>query len=70
MSLITEVADGKEKLLKAVEVAQKLNISKAFAYKLMQTGEIRTVRMLGARRVRPKDLEEYIALNLQPPLDY
>lgn len=70
MSLKAEVTDGEEILLKAFEVAQKLNISKSFAYKLMQTGEIRIVQIKGARRVRPEDLEEYIISNTQPPLAY
>lgn len=58
------------KLLKASELASRLNISKALAYKLMQTSKIRTVKILGARRVRPEDLEEYILSNVQPPLDF
>ncbi len=56
----------KANLLKASEVAYMLNISKAFAYKLMRMGEIRTVQIKRARRVRPEDLEEYIASNLEP----
>ena len=60
----------KNNLLKASELASLLNISKALAYKLMQTGRIRTVKIMGARRVRPEDLEEYILSNVQPPLDF
>jgi len=58
-----------ETLLKASEVAKALNISRAFAYKLMRRGKIRTVVMEGARRVRPQDLKHYIESCLTPSLD-
>ena len=48
------------KLLKAVEVAQILNISRALAYQLMQKGVIPTVKFQGTRRVRPEDLALFI----------
>ena len=49
-----------EKLLKAVQVAEILNVSRAFAYQLMQKGVIPTVKILGARRVRREDLLRFI----------
>jgi excisionase family DNA binding protein len=55
-----------ENMLKATEVAKILNISKAMAYRLMQIGQIRTVRIGTARRVRPADLHNYINDNLTP----
>ena len=55
------------KQLKATEVANILNISRAMAYRLMQQGDIRTVRISGSRRVRAGDLEKYIEDNLYPP---
>ena len=55
-----------ERLLKGVEVAELLNVSKAFAYRLMQQGKIRTVAIEGARRVRPSDLRSFIESNLAP----
>jgi excisionase family DNA binding protein len=55
-----------ERLLTAVEVARVLNISRAFAYQLMKRGQIRTVFILGARRVRPEDLRLFIENSLQP----
>lgn len=55
-----------ERLLTAVEVAKVLNISRAFAYQLMQRGKIRTVCIEGARRVRPEDLRQFIKSSLQP----
>lgn len=53
-----------QKLMRASEVAQYLNISRAFAYKLMQTGQLRTVQIGQSVRVRPEDLEQYIQKNV------
>lgn len=47
-------------LLRATEVAQRLRISRSLAYKLMDSGEIPTVRFGGSVRVRESDLDEYI----------
>ena len=58
-----------ERLMKADEVAEILNISRAFAYKLMQQGKIRSVAIGGARRVRPEDLLDFIEDCLEPPLE-
>ena len=51
-------------LLKATEVADILNISLPMAYRLIQIGEIRAVRIGKGRRVRPQDLRQYIESNL------
>ena len=59
---------SQEKLLKAFDVAEILNVSRALAYRLMQRGKIRTVFIEGARRVRPEDLREYIEDSLSPPI--
>ncbi len=64
------IENSKIKLLKAADISERLNVSKAFAYKLMQTGEIRTVQILGARRVRPEDLEKFIQSRLIPSGNY
>jgi len=58
--------DPNSALLRATEVARILNISRAMAYQLMQRGEIRTVRIGAARRVRREDLYLYIQENLSP----
>jgi excisionase family DNA binding protein len=50
-------------LLKAKEVAEILQISSPMAYTQMQRGEIHTVRIGKARRVRPEDLIKYIESN-------
>ena len=49
-----------EKLLKANDVAEILNISRALSYRLLKNGDIPTVRIRGTVRVMPTDLEEYI----------
>jgi excisionase family DNA binding protein len=58
------------RLLKAGEVAACLNVSRSFAYHLIQTGELPTVRLGKACRVRPQDLTEYIERNLHRQVDY
>ena len=47
-------------LLKAIEVAKHLCISKSAAYHLMKTGEIQIVKFGKIVRVREEDLESYI----------
>ena len=57
--------DG-EQLLNATDVAHFLNISRAMAYRLMQHGKIRTVSIGTAKRVRTKDLRNFVENNLSP----
>ena len=66
MNEITNQSDIEMRLLRAVEVAQVLNVSRAFAYRLMQQGKIRTVVIAKTRRVRPIDLEDFIEKSLVP----
>jgi excisionase family DNA binding protein len=47
-------------LLNADQVAERLNISRALAYRLMKSGEIPTVRFIGSVRVRESDLLAFI----------
>jgi excisionase family DNA binding protein len=47
-------------LLKAVDVAKRLNISRSLAYQLMESGEIPTIRIRKLVRVYEPDLEQYI----------
>ncbi len=65
-TMLTQLVDTPkiEKLLKGNEVARLLNVSRSFAYLLMQTGTIPTVRLGRSIRVRPQDLVEYIEENL------
>lgn len=53
-----------DRLLKAVDISEILNISRAMAYRLIQIGTIRAVKIGTARRVRPEDLKTYIEDNL------
>jgi len=50
-------------LLTADDVARILNVSRSFAYKMMQDGSIPVVRLGRARRVRPEHLEAFIEAN-------
>lgn len=49
------------RLLRLDEVAVRLSISKSMAWKLVANGQIRSVRIGRAVRVRPADIEEYLA---------
>ncbi len=53
-------------LLTIQEVAEVLRVSRAMAYNLVQSGEIRSVHIRSSRRVRQRDLEEFIEFNLRP----
>jgi excisionase family DNA binding protein len=52
-------------LLKPKEVAEILNINRSFAYKLLRSGQIPTVKLGKSVRVRPQDLVDYIEKNTQ-----
>ena len=54
-------------LLKGSDIAKILGVSKSYAYLLMRRGEIRTVK-LGPKcvRVKPDDLESFLAENTAP----
>ena len=49
-----------QRLLKPIEVAETLSVSRAFAYQLMQQGKIRTVAIGGAPRVRATSLRRRV----------
>jgi excisionase family DNA binding protein len=51
---------NESQMLKAREVAKRLNISRSLAYQLMTIGEIPTVRFNRSVRVRASDLDEFI----------
>ena len=52
-----------QQLLKSDDVAEILHVSRSFAYLLMKRGDIPTVHVGNAVRVRPEDLERYINSN-------
>jgi excisionase family DNA binding protein len=49
------------RLLRLDDVADRLNVSRSMAWKLTAYGHLRTVRIGRAVRVRPADLEAYLA---------
>ena len=49
------------KLLKVPDVVQRLGVSRAKVYELMASGELRSVRVGGSRRVESDDLDRFIA---------
>ncbi len=49
------------RLLRIDDVAQRLSISRSMAWKLIAHGQLRSVRIGRAVRVRPQDLDEYVA---------
>ena len=49
------------RLLRIEEVADRLSVSRSMAWKLIAYGQVRSVRIGRAVRVRPADLEAYIA---------
>jgi excisionase family DNA binding protein len=51
-------------LLKGDDVAQILQVSRSFAYQLMRRGDLPTVRLGHAVRVRPADLDAFIAASI------
>ena len=51
-------------LLTGEEIAKILHVSRAYAYQLMRHRIIPTVKIGRSVRVRPADLEEFIARNL------
>ena len=52
-------------LLKAKDVAERLNISRSQAFVLMRDGSLPTIRFGRCVRVRPQDLEQFILRNIQ-----
>ena len=50
-------------LLKADDVAERLNISRSLAYRLMQHGEINTIKINSLVRVSEVDLNRFIQKN-------
>jgi excisionase family DNA binding protein len=57
------------RLLRLQEVAQYLNISISFSYRLAETGQLPCVRLGRSCRVRPEDLETYINKNIHSKED-
>ena len=52
-------------LMTGEEIAKILHVSRAYAYQLMRQKLIPTVKIGRSVRVRPEDLERFIAANLR-----
>lgn len=53
-----------DNLLRPADISKILGVSKSFIYQLIRTGEIVSLRMGKAVRVRPSDLDAYVYANL------
>jgi excisionase family DNA binding protein len=49
------------RLLRIEQIAERLSVSRSMAWKLIDSGVLRSVRIGRAVRVRPADLEDYLA---------
>ena len=57
-----ESVDGAAgRLLRIEDVAERLAVSRSMAWKLVALGQVRSIRIGRAVRVRPRDLEAYLA---------
>ncbi len=50
--------------LKAIEIAEMLNVSKAHIYNLIASGDLPSVQVGQSKRVRREDLEIFVERNL------
>jgi excisionase family DNA binding protein len=55
----------KQMLLTASQIAERLQVSLSFVYELIQRGELKSVHMGRAVRVRPEDLHQFIEQRVQ-----
>jgi excisionase family DNA binding protein len=58
---------GRDRLLKVAEVAEHVGVSNATVYGLCERGELPYVWVVTSMRIRPRDLEEFIALKVAVP---
>ena len=47
-------------LLTVTEAARRLGIGRSLTYRFVQTGELRSVKVAGARRVSVSDLDDFV----------
>jgi excisionase family DNA binding protein len=60
-NLVDGMDDRSGRLLRIDDIADRLAISRSMAWKLVAIGELPAVRIGRAVRVRPGDLEAYVA---------
>jgi excisionase family DNA binding protein len=60
MPASTTITTGHPRLLRIDDVAERLSVSRSMAWKLVAIGELRSLRIGRAVRIRPEDLESYL----------
>jgi excisionase family DNA binding protein len=55
---------GRDRLLKIADVAEHLGVCNATVYGLCERGELPYVCLVNSMRIRPRDLEEFVASRL------
>ncbi len=58
---------GRDRLLKVAEVGEHLGVSSATVYGLCERGELPYVWVVNTIRIRPRDLEDFVAARLMVP---
>jgi excisionase family DNA binding protein len=58
---------GRDRLLRVAEVAEHLGVSNTTIYGLCERGELPYVWVVTSMRIRPRDLEEFLASRLTVP---
>ena len=58
---VDPVDERMPRLLRIDDIADRLAISRSMAWKLVATGEMRSLRIGRSVRVRPADLDAYLA---------
>jgi excisionase family DNA binding protein len=61
---IYEVIQLEERLLRVEDIANYLNTSKSYAYRLVQSGVLRSIKIGRCVRIHPRDLQVYVEQNL------
>ena len=58
---------GRDRLLKVAEVAEHLGVSHATVYGFCERGQLPYVWLVNSMRIRPRDLEEFVASRVTSP---
>ena len=53
--------DVSGRLLRIEQIAERLSVSRSMAWKIIALGHLRSVRIGRAVRIRPQDLDDYLA---------
>jgi excisionase family DNA binding protein len=61
MHAVDSMAPDVGPLLRIEDIAERLSISRSMAWKLIAIGELRSIRIGRSVRVRPQDLDAFVA---------